>query len=99
MFSCCNYVISGERSIYTINAVVMFAFTSNISCNYTVENSYKDPKSHSPGVLPNRVNVGQLNPEVGQLETSVYFIITINFSLKVSNSGLLEVNLQESQLC
>lgn len=43
--------------------------------------------------------MGQLNPEVGQLEPSVYFIITINFSLKVSKRGLLEVNLQGSQLC
>lgn len=82
LFSCCNYVVSGKRPICTINPAVVFAFTSNISCNYTVESSYKDAKSHSPVVsriLTNRINVGQLKSKVGRLETSVYFIITMNF--------------------
>lgn len=79
MFSCCNYVISGNRSICTVHPAAVFAFTSNISCDYTVESSYKDAKSHSPAgsrIPPHRLHVGQFKPKVGQLETSDYFIIT-----------------------
>lgn len=70
-----------EGPFLPFNPDGVFAFMSNIGCNYTVESDYKGKRTVTHRLYHVSLQtrwIGQLKSKIGWLEISVYFIININ---------------------